>query len=86
MQSARFYFFLELRRALIGLAAYFAALAAVAYGGFGLMNGALVSALAAADQSLEWTKPKASGGAGERFHPSLPPKLRGAIEEAGLRQ
>ena len=82
MQSARFNFLLELRRALIGLAAYFAA---VAYGGFALMNGALVSALAAADQGLEWMKPKASGGAGERFHPSLPPKLRGTIEEAGLR-
>ena len=81
MQAGRFYFFRELRRALLSLFAYLALLAGMGYGGFALMNGAFVSVLAAEIQRLEWMTPKA--GAGEYFHPSLPPKLRGTIEEQG---
>jgi hypothetical protein len=74
---------MELRHALVRLVAYLALLATMGYGGYALMNGPLIGALAAADQRLEWTKPRGPAGA---YHPSLPPKLRGIIEEGALRR
>jgi hypothetical protein len=73
-------FFHELCYTARRLAAYFAALAALGYGAFSLINGELINVLAAADQQLEWMKPKAAPSSRERFHASLKPKLRGTFD------
>jgi hypothetical protein len=70
----------EVRATLLVLTAYCAALAAVGSGAFALVRGELISALAAADQRLEWMKPKAPKIA-ETVHTSLKPRLRGPLPE-----
>jgi hypothetical protein len=70
----------ELRATLARLAAYLAVLAALGYGMIELTRGGLIRVLDAADQQLEWTKPKPAAPVGERYHTSLKPRLRGTVE------
>jgi len=71
----------ELRSTAIRLLAYFGVLAAVGYGAVALIGGEVVSVLGTADQKLQATKSKATTTSRGMFHASLPPKLRGMIEE-----
>ena len=70
----------ELRATLTHLATYFAVLAAIGYALFALLGGELISAIAAADQQLEWMRPKPPANP-DRYHASLPPRLRGPLGE-----
>ena len=74
-------FLQELRSTLIRLAAYFAALAALGYGGHALLTDGLINALADVHQQLEWLVPKPARNGADRFHASLKPKLRGALDD-----
>ena len=80
MQRVERRFCAELRSTLIHLVTYFAALAAIGYGFFAVLSGELINVLAAADQQLEWMRPKAPAHP-DRYHASLPPRLRGPLGE-----
>ena len=81
MRSGQWHLIKQLRSTVIRLLAYFGVLAAVEYGAVALIGSEIISILGTADQKLQATKPKATTTSRGMFHASLPPKLRGMIEE-----